>query len=291
MNTDLHMHSTFSDGTDSPRDLLERIRAAGSETGSRIDIFSLTDHDDFRGCLEILPLLRSGDPLFIPGVEISAKKEKRKYHILGYAFDTSASSIRKLTEKTHSFRMEKLAIRLDFLKKEFGFEFPSEEIDTLYSLSNPGKPHLGNLMAKYGYAPSKNEAIANYINQCHTASSYASPEEAIDSILSSGGIPVLAHGIYGSGTQYLDEKELTSRIAYLKSLGLMGMECYYSRYTAADQALTSNLCSQYDLLATAGSDYHGTNKPVQIGENGLADAAADERVLAFIDLCKDKLPN
>ena len=114
---DLHMHSRVSDGTDTPEELLENVKKAG------MDIFSLTDHDAAKGCVEIRSLLREGDPVFIPGVEFSCKDEKGKYHILGFGYEPGSDSIEKVVGRGHAFRMKKVLGRIEFLKERFGFIF------------------------------------------------------------------------------------------------------------------------------------------------------------------------
>ena len=110
---DLHMHSTVSDGTDRPEEILEKVREA------ELSVFSVSDHDAIK-CSTIIPgLLKSGDPEFITGVEFSCKDEEGKYHILGYGYDPEAQAVQSLVEKSHSFRLEKVHVRLAFLRDEF----------------------------------------------------------------------------------------------------------------------------------------------------------------------------
>ena len=260
---DLHMHTVISDGTDTPETLIEHIKAAG------ITLFSVTDHDAIKGGTVIPALLREGDPAFIPGVEFSCKDEEGKYHILGYGYDPDSDGIRSVVELGHSYRVNKVAARLDFLKNEFGFAFPEEEITQLFSLDNPGKPHIGNLMVKYGYAETKEQAIKQYINKIHFRSEYVRPEEAIQGILASGGIPVLAHPSYGSGDQLILGDEMDSRIRRLMGFGLKGLETFYSGFTDKLRGEILSFADKYGLYVTAGSDYHGTNKIVRLGDTGL----------------------
>ncbi len=278
-NIDMHLHSTVSDGTDSPAQLLEKLRR------SSIEIFSLTDHDDCLGCEMIESFLMPGDPAFIPGVELSAEEDGRKYHILGYAYDTDSPVISNLAHRVHEIRMCKVQEYFSFLESEFHFSFSPEDIRRIQSLPNPGKPHIGNLMVKYGYVPSMPVGIRNYLDLHKSHYRDISPAEAVKSILDAKGIPVLAHGIYGDGRQSLDAEELSYRISYLHSLGLQGVECYYSRYTEAEQRLTRSICAEHHLFATAGSDYHGENKPVSIGEHTLKNASDDPDVLRFLEAC------
>ena len=193
---DLHMHTTFSDGSDTPEELIGKVKAAG------IALFSVTDHDTAESGTVVHRLLRQGCPSFITGVEFSCKDENGKYHILGYGFDPENAPMKNVVKRGHDFRMAKLSARLDFLKKEFGFSFPDDEIQKLFSMNNPGKPHIGNLMVKLGYAPTKDEAIKKYIDRMRFEDEYVRPNEAIEGILGGGGIPVLAHPFYGSGDEY-----------------------------------------------------------------------------------------
>ncbi|MBQ1493001.1 MAG: PHP domain-containing protein [Blautia sp.] len=259
-NLDLHMHSTVSDGTDTPEELILRVREA------KLELFALTDHDAVKGCERIRLALKEGDPSFIGGVEFSCKDEDGKYHILGYGYDPASPSIVQLVEKSHGFRMKKVKARLSFLQEKFGFAFPQEEIDGLLALDNPGKPHIGNLMVKYHFAQTKDEAINEYINQAKFHTEYIRPEEAIEGILSGGGIPVLAHPAYGSGNELILDEQMDRRVQKLMGFGLQGMECFYSGFAPKLSGEMLSLAEKYHLYVTAGSDYHGKNKFVVLGK-------------------------
>ena len=271
------MHSTVSDGTDTPAEIILRVKEAG------IGLFSLTDHDAVKGSGEIKGLLKEGDPLFIPGAEFSCKDEDGKYHILGYGYDPDSEAMKALVELGHSYRISKVKKRLDFIAEEFGFVFPEEEIEKLFALDNPGKPHIGNLMVKYGYAPSKETAIKEYINKFKARSEYVRPEEAIEGILGSGGIPVLAHPSYGSGGELIVGDEMDARLRKLTGFGLRGVEAYYSGFTAKLRWEMLNFAGQYDLFVTAGSDYHGTNKLVRLADTGLYPGTLPHRLEKFLE--------
>lgn len=276
---DLHMHSTVSDGTDTPAELLQNVKDAG------IGLFSLTDHDGIAGCVELLELLGPGDPSFLPGVEFSCKDEEGKYHILGYGYDPASPSINGVVELGHGYRIKKMNMRIDFLRSEFGFVFSDEEIKELFALPNPGKPHLGNLMVRHGYAKSRSQAIDEYIDRLHVKKTdYVRPEEAIGGILGARGIPVLAHPCYGDGDDLVIGEELERRVERLKGFGLKGLEAFYSGFTSVlrDQVLT--LAVKYSLFVTAGSDYHGKNKLVRLADTGLDGAGAPpEGLLRFLE--------
>lgn len=264
---DLHMHTRVSDGTDTPGELLSNVKEAG------IGLFSLTDHDAIKGCAVIQKLRTGEDPAFVTGVEFSCKDEEGKYHILGYGYDPETEPIRQVVGLGHGYRIEKVRARLEFLKDRFDFGFPDKEIRNLFELDNPGKPHIGNLMVRYGYARSKEEAIKDYINQLRFRGKYVRPEEAIRGILDSGGVPVLAHPSYGSGDDIILGEEMDRRLRRLISFGLEGVEAYYSGFTEKLRGEILSLAEKYGLYVTAGSDYHGSNKMVELGDTGLSDAA------------------
>ena len=262
---DLHMHTTMSDGTDTPEAIIKYVKDAG------ITLFSVADHDSVKSSVVIRKSLSEDDPAFINGVEFSCKDDEGKYHILGYGYDPKAVSIQKIVLKAHANRMKKVMARLEFIKTEFGFNLPKDEIDNLLKMDNPGKPHIGNLMVKYGYVPSKEIAIKDYINKLKTRTEYIKPEEAIEGILGAGGVPVLAHPVYGDGDQLILGEELDERIKRLVGFGLEGLECFYSGFTPKMRVLTLGFAEKYSLYVTAGSDYHGANKLVEIGDTGLED--------------------
>ena len=265
LKLDLHMHTTVSDGSDTPEEILGRVRDAG------IDFFSVTDHDAVKGCRIIRENLKEGDPFFINGAEFSCKDKYGKYHILGFNYDDDSESIQGLVELGHTYRMTKVTARLDYIKEKFGFTFPQEEIDKLLSLDNPGKPHIGNLMVKYGYATDRRQAIREYIDGLRFKLEYVRPEEAIESILGAGGIPVLAHPSYGSGDQLIIGDEMDERLKRLVGFGLQGVEAFYSGFSERLTQEMLGFAKKYDLYVTAGSDYHGRNKLVELGDTGCYD--------------------
>ena len=275
---DLHMHTTVSDGTDTPEEILSRVKSAG------ITLFSVTDHDAIKGCSAVLGRLASGDPAFICGAEFSCKDEEGKYHILGYGYDPQAPTIQNLTKTCHQIRITRVRSRLDWLAKEYNFTFSEEDIAALFALPNPGKPHVAKLMVRYGYVPTAQAAFDLYLNQYGGKVERLRPETAIGAILDAGGIPILAHPSFGSGTELIVGEEMERRLARLTEYGIKGIEAFYSGFSPAmrDELLT--LAKRRRLYVTAGSDYHGTNKTVVLGDTGLPDPAAyPEGLLRFLE--------
>ena len=267
LHIDLHMHSTVSDGTDAPAEILARAREA------RFTHFALTDHDAIAGCVAIRDLLQEGDPTFICGAEFSCEDEFGKYHVLGYGYDLQAESILTLAKDCHDYRINKVIRRLDFLRQTYGIDFAKEDVDELLAMSNPGKPHIANLMIKYGLASSIDDAFRRFLNGYRAQDKRIRPECAIEAILRSDGIPVLAHPSYGSGDELIVGEDMVRRLTRLMDFGLKGVEAFYSGFSRALQGELLSLAARYDLYVTAGSDYHGTNKIVQLGDTNLDEAA------------------
>ena len=274
---DLHMHTVISDGTDDLPLLLKNVQNAG------IEIFSITDHDAIRGGIEMPALLKEGSPAFIRGAEFSCKDELGKYHILGYGYDPDIPGIAEVVEMGHNFRMKKNEARLNYLREEFGFVFPDEALEKFYARDNPGKPHIGNMMVELGYAKTKDEAIRDFVDRKRFQGEYVNPKIAIEGILASGGIPVLAPPSSGSGDDLIVGEEMENRLLHLLPYGLAGVEAYYSGFTKKLENEILGLAEKYELYVTAGSDYHGRNKLVVIGDNGLDDIAdAPESLRQFL---------
>ena len=260
---DLPLHTNVSDGTDTPEELLRCGRGAG------IRLFSITDHDGYNAHEMLRGRMAEDDPRLLTGIEFSCKDEEGKYHILGYNFDPDADAIVNVVEIGHAYRMRKVRKRLDLLKEEYNIDLPEEEVKHLLAMENPGKPHIGNLLVKYGYSETRDQAINEIINKLHVHSEYVRPEEAIAGILGAGGIPVLAHPLFGSGDELILGDEMDARLRRLMGFGLQGVEGFYSGFTAKLRAQVLALAAKYGLYVTAGSDYHGKNKLVRLGDTGL----------------------
>ena len=188
---DLHMHSTFSDGTLSPDELIAQLKGQG------ISVFSLTDHDTMRGVSEIRKRDLQG-MIFINGIEFSCRTEAGKCHILGYGYDPQSSAMRGIVETGMAKRAAKMEKRIDYLR-ERGITLTDEERKTLQPLHSKGKPHLAAILVKRGLARNNDEAIREYIDPVHTGNSRIDAKDAVGAILRAGGIPVWAHPLGGQG--------------------------------------------------------------------------------------------
>ena len=240
--------------------------------------------------MDIARILTASDPRFITGVEFNSEDDRGKYHILGYGYDPGSDVIEGMIQKVRNMRMMKVTERVDGLKSRFGIEFPSDEVEALMALYNPGKPHIANLMVKYGYVSDKTQAIKDYIDKIPIPNSHIDPKSAIEGIIKAGGIPVLAHPPYGSGDEMILGDELDERVRKMISYGLRGVEGFYSQYTNLMCRQVLEIAEKYDLYVSAGSDYHGKNKLVILGDTGLENVRERPRgLIRFIELAQSLL--
>ena len=250
---DLHMHTTASDGADTPAQLLKNILAAG------IRVFSVTDHDTIEGALEMEKLVPP-ELRYIRGVEFSCIHPAGKCHILGYGYDPEDPELQAALELGRQLRQEKLQRRLIFLQDRFGITLTKAEEHFLYSQKSPGKPHLGQILRDRGLAPNVTAAIQEYINPCKDGNDRIDADLAIRAIRHAGGTAVWAHPLGGEGEERLSRAEFLTQLDILVSVGIQGLECHYSRYTREDADYLCHQAAGRNLIITAGSDYHGGNK-------------------------------
>ena len=252
-SVDLHIHTTASDGSDSPALLLRKLKEAGITT------FSITDHDTITGALEMEKLV-TPEFRFIRGIEFSCETAAGKCHILGYGFEPQDPLFRAALEEGAALRREKLLSRLRYLEETLSITFTEAEKTWLYSLKSPGKTHFGKLLVDRAIAATITEAIQKYINPHKPRRDRIEAGTAISAILHAGGIPVWAHPLGGEGEKRLSVEEFSAQLAVLMDAGIRGLECFYSRYSSSDLEFLTAQAERHHLLISGGSDYHGTNK-------------------------------
>lgn len=279
---DLHIHSRASDGTDDIPELLEKIKAAG------IDTFSITDHDTIEGARDMETEVPP-DMTFIRGIEFSAITEAGKCHILGYGCDWNKREFRDLLEEGENKRRDKLDRRLNFLREGFGIELSGDTVRMLRLENSVGKPHLGNLLVSEGYATDKNSAIEKYIEPCKTDTNRLDAAKVIKVILSTGGVPVWAHPLGGTDEREITVPEFEKQLSVLMDAGLIGLECYYSKYTDEQISMLVSVVKKNNLYISGGSDYHGQNKTVKLGELSATGKAVDRDAINVLDIIKEKV--
>ena len=275
---DLHIHSANSDGTDTPEELLNKINMAG------IKIFTLTDHDTINGVRQLKNL---GVKNFVAGIEFSCMSEnKNQCHILGLGYDENNNDFKNALKAGEDLRHEKFFKRVKALNDKFKIKIYDSEIEELLKIPSVGKPHLGNLIVKKGFANSRVEAIENIIDKIKTGIDKISAELAIKSILSAGGVAVWAHPLAGERENFLTEEIFRKTLARLMNYGLNGLECYYSKYNFTQTKWLADVAKSEGLLISGGSDYHGSNKNIPLGRLNSDDEIIAPEFLTVLNKLK-----
>ncbi len=271
---DLHIHSNYSDGSDSIETLALKIKQAG------IDIFALTDHDTIEGCLEMSKYI---DGIrFIPSIELTSKFGDIKCHILGYNCNPKDETLRSLIEKGKRLRRLKLDTRIQYLADVWDIVLTEEELRWLYSRKSVVKTHLANIIVNRGLAKNNIEAMEKYLDGCKTGNTRFSGEEVLAAIVSSGGTPVWAHPLGGEGERHLSESEFLQKLKQMISFGIKGLECYYSRYDEQEIEFLVKCANENGLLISGGSDYHGTNKDIPLLKLNVSGTPVDSKLITLI---------
>lgn len=250
---DLHVHSNNSDGSDSVENLVKEIKKAN------LEIFALTDHDTIAGCIEITKYIPENIK-FIPSIELTCQTGDIKCHILGFNCNPADEKLNALIQKGKELRRKKLETRLDYIKNVLHVDLTNDELNWLYSRKSVVKTHLANLLVKRKMAKTNVEAMQKYLDGIKTGNTRFSIEEAIDAIVTSGGIPVWAHPLGGEGEKHIAHEKFMPRLEKMITYGIKGLECYYSRYTLEEVKFLITCANSNNLLISGGSDYHGTNK-------------------------------
>ncbi len=279
--TDLHMHTRASDGTDYPDELVEKIVRAGIRT------FAVTDHDTIDGALEVQPMVPEGITFYI-GVEFTCRTSLGEVHILGYHFRPEDAIFQAVLEKGKRLRREKLDRRIAWLKKQ-GVPVTDIEIDAFYRMKSCGKPHLANMIVNKGLARNMNEAIHRYLDPCDCDDLKLTSAEAIGAINASGGISVWAHPL-GEGfrrprdgrSRFSTMEQCYAKLQELVRQEIRGMECYYSQYSQSQIMKLEQTAEAYHLCVSGGSDYHGTNKNIELGQLNAAMSRVSDDELSIL---------
>lgn len=251
---DLHTHSTASDGTYTPSELIDYAHEKG------LSAIALTDHDTVDGLLEALERGEKYPDLeVIPGIEYSTVRNGKDVHVVGLYINYTDENYKKSLQSFIDSRIErnrKMCQKLTDAGMPMTYEELVEE--------NPGavitRAHFGRLLLKKGYTTSVKEAFDRFIGDhcpCYVPREKITPQMAIEQILLAGGVPVLAHPVlYGLGRDAMNQ--LVSEVA---DAGVVGIEAIYGTYTPQDERDMKALAEKYKLLISGGSDFHGDNKP------------------------------
>lgn len=250
---DFHVHSTASDGTLTPTELVQHAKKNGVTT------FALTDHDTVAAIDEALQEAAKQQITVIPGIEIGAAFHDDEMHILGLFINYQDEELKEKLKQLVIIRDSRNIKILDKLKN-LGFDMSIEELQELAGGKVISRAHISKLLLKKGYVESIQEAFEKYLSPGlpgYVEKQGFSPKQVIEMILDAKGIPVLAHPKYLK----ISTEELEQLIIELKSYGLKGIEAIYSTYSDEEEVYYKNLAERHSLLITGGSDYHGANKP------------------------------
>jgi hypothetical protein len=255
---DLHVHSTFSDGTLTPTELAAKAKQLN------LSAMALTDHDTVAGVPEIVEAGKAEGIEIIPGVELSTFYDKTEVHIVGLYIDYTDETFKKELEAQ---RMNRHNRNIQICEKfnELGIKLDYEEMQKKYADSVITRAHFADYLLEKGYISSRNEAFERYIGSngpCYIPRKKITPAQAITLIKNAGGIAILAHPVL----YHLGKEQMNKLLDYLCDAGIAGLEAIYSTYTLGDELEMKRLAAQRGLLISGGSDYHGANKPyIELG--------------------------
>ncbi|MGM0409320.1 MAG: PHP domain-containing protein [Bacillota bacterium] len=275
MTADLHLHSTYSDGSYTPEELVKEAVEKDFKT------IAIADHDTVEGVAKAKEVAKNFDIEIIPAIEFSTFRDKAEIHILGYFIDYNDSNLLKESKKIFSARKERAREMVELLNKT-GVKISFEQVKNIAGDDYLGRPHVAKAMIKEGYINEIGEAFTeDYIGnggKAYVPKYKLSPEKAIEIINNAGGIAVIAHPEFinhGEAMGFEDIKEL-------KKDGLQGIEVYQSKHDKKAVKKYKKIAENLDLLITGGSDFHGENSSdVNLGDIRLSDERVVELKKAY----------
>ena len=270
MPIDLHTHSTASDGSLTPTELVEHAALLG------IEVIALTDHDTLDGISDAAVAAEAAGVELIPGVELSLDWDRGGMHMLVLWLEPGSGPLQDRLAELQEARNNRNA-RIVGRLNELGLSITLGEVETEAGTGSVGRPHFAAVMVRKGYVTDIEEAFDEYL--ANGRPGYMSrqrfrPEEAIELARRSGGVPVLAH----PHTMGLDNQaEVEAMMRRLSDAGLVGIECHYGSYTADERSGYVRMARRFGLLPAGGSDFHGTYKTgVMLGTGSVGISVPSE---------------
>ncbi len=276
MRIDLHAHTTASDGTDSPAELVAAAVAAG------LDVLAVTDHDTTSGWAPALAARPAGLTI-VPGAEFSCVHHdpagrRVSLHLLGYLFDPDDATLRTERARLRESRRGRARVIVDRLAAD-GYPIGWDRVQALAGNGAVGRPHIGRALVEAGTVPDVSTAFAELLSsrgKYYERKADLEVFQAITLLRAAGGLPVFAHPLARRRGPVVSD----DTIAAMAAAGLVGLEVDHPDHDAADRAHAAALARDLDLVPTGSSDYHGTNKTTALGACTTAPEAY-ERLLAL----------
>lgn len=255
MRLDLHVHSTASDGTVSPEEVVERAIAGG------LDVVALSDHDTVAGVERAIAAVRGRMLHIIPAIEMSSTFEGTDIHILGYFIDVRSDAFVEHARRNHKRRDARMAEMVERLSRQ-GITVTRRQLDEQRGSADVAysRPHLARALVKAGYAANFAQAFARLIgNNCpaYVPTRVATPEEVTRVVLAAGGIPVWAHP---------PAEHFRRLLPGLVDAGLGGLEAYRAARVSVGVGELEDVARREGLVLTGGSDWHGPENGSELGD-------------------------
>ncbi|WP_434596130.1 PHP domain-containing protein [Streptomyces sp. A5-4] len=259
MRIDLHTHSTASDGTDTPAELVRNAAAAG------LDVVALTDHDSTRGHAEAIAALPASLTL-VTGAELSCRVDGIGLHMLAYLFDPAEPDLASEIELVRDDRVPRARGMVAKLR-ELGVPIEWDQVARIAGDGSVGRPHIASALVELGVVETVSDAFtSNWIandGRCYVDKHELDPFDAIRLVKAAGGVTVFAH----PGADRRGHTVPESVLAELAAAGLDGIEVDHMDHDAPTRARLRVLAADLGLLTTGSSDYHGSRKTVRLGES------------------------
>ena len=257
---DLHTHTTSSDGTDTPRELVNKAIVQG------LEVLGISDHDTTSGWQEATESLRGNLKLAL-GAEISCLTDDGiSVHMLGLLFDPLHQEMQTVLEETRDGRLPRMRKMIQKMQAE-GFDISIEDVEkAMPAGATMGRPHLADALVNKRIVKSRDEAFTDLLhNESRFYVSHAAPTpiEAVKLIRRAGGVAVIAHPFASRRGQILATKDFTD----LVNAGLNGIEVDHRDHNPSERAMLRVIATELDLVITGSSDYHGTGKLNSLAEN------------------------
>jgi len=274
---DLHAHTTHSDGTLSPRQLVEHARQAG------LSALAITDHDTSSACEEAAQAGREANVRVVAGIELSVEDDFdgtfARFHLLAYECDPASELLSRTVPLLQAERDKRNHQVLQVLA-EMGMPLDFAELRALGG-HQIGRPHIAQLLLQKGYVTSLQQAFDLYLDSSRPAyrpKAVLRARDAVAAIREAGGVSIWAHpcdsrrtrGESGQVSQKYSWEQFEAMLACWIGWGLDGLETHYPTYEAPDIEWSRRMARQFKLLEGGGSDFHGTRKPNRLGDCGLS---------------------